>query len=312
MKYFKFLPLFIITGLLVSAGALPEYYLSLITTALIWGILAMSLNLLQGYAGLISLGQAAFFGTGAYAVVILSVKAGFSGLGVFLAAILIAGFLAACVAPFLLRARGIYFMLITIAVDQLLYGLAVKWRTVTGGDDGLPGLIRPEIPFFGNVLNNPVSFYYFLLIWFVLVALLLMIVLRSHTGRVLVGIRENELRMKVLGYNVWLYKYFTYVASGLLCGLAGALQAYYTKFVSPSDLGTITSAKMLLMVIIGGAGTFWGPILGAFLVVFLENLISAITERWVMCMGIIYILVVLVTPKGLMGAGVKRLFKRYP
>jgi branched-chain amino acid transport system permease protein len=298
-----------VTALLSGACGLPEYYLSLIITSLIWGISAMSLNLFMGYAGLISLGHAAFFGVGAYTVVILSVKAGLSGLGVFFLGILVAGFLAACVAPAALRARGVYFMLITLAIAELLYGLAVKWRSLTGGDDGLPGLIRPEIPLIGNLLNNPVGFYYFVLIWFVLVAILMMIIVHSPAGRTLVGIRENDLRMKVLGYNVWLYRYLTYISSALLCGLAGALQAYHVKFVSPSDLGTIASAKMLLMVIVGSTGTFWGPILGAFLVVFLENLVSAQTERWLTIMGAIYIFVVLVTPKGVMRINVKRFFK---
>ena len=145
------------------------------------------------------------------------------------------------------------------------------------------------------------DFYYFVLFWFCVATVFIYLVLRSPVGKTFVGIRENELRMRVLGYNVWFYRYISYILGGLLGGLAGALQVYHARFVSPSDLGTVVSAEVLLMVILGGAGTFLGPFIGAFGVVFLENILSAWTERWAMILGAIYIIVVILTPKGLLG-----------
>lgn len=301
MNYSKPLLLTLVVLFLLSAGALPDYYLSLTTTALIWSILAMSLNLLLGYTGLLCLGQGSFFGLAAYVIAILSIKAGVPGISPFFLAILSGGLFAAVMGPLVLRAKQVYFMLITMAIAELLWGLAFKWRSLTGGDDGMPGLSRPNLPILGDILQGPVGFYYFVLFWFGVAALFLYLHLRSPVGKIFVGIRENELRMKVLGHNVWLYRYVSYILGGLVGGLAGALQVYHAQFVSPSDLSTVVSAEVLLMVILGGAGTFLGPLIGAFGVVFLENILSGWTERWAMILGAIYIVVVILTPKGLMG-----------
>lgn len=286
---------------LLTGGLLPSYYLSLTTTALIWAIFASSVNVLLGYGGLVSLGHACFFGVSAYVVGILCTKTVLPGLSVFFLGIISAGVLAGLFGTFVLRVRGVYFMLITLSVAELVWGLAFKWRSLTGGDDGLPGLSRPNVPLLGSILEDPVIFYYFVLFLFTVSIVLLKLFLNSPVGCALVGSRENELRLKILGYNVWAYQYVAYVVSGLIGGLAGALQAYHAEFVSPTDLGALASAKVLLMAIFGGSRTFIGPILGAFLIILLENLISGWTQRWVMILGIIYIFVVVVTPRGLMG-----------
>ena len=292
----------ILAGLvLLGGGLLSSYHQSLMTTALIWAIFAASVNLLVGYAGLVPLGHACFFGLSAYVIGILSLKAGLQGIGVFALGVFSSGVLAALFGLFVLRVRGVYFMLISLAMAELVWGLAFKWRSLTGGDDGLPGLSRPTLPVLGPVLEDPTVFYYCVLFFFVVAIFAMYRLVRSPVGCALVGTRENELRMKVLGYSVWSYQYVAYIAAGLMAGLAGGLQVYHVQFVSPGDLNAVASAKVLLMAILGGSATFVGPIIGAFVVVLLENLVSGWMERWVMVLGIIYIFVVMVTPAGLMG-----------
>jgi len=279
---------------------LPGYYVDLVTQMLIYAIFAMSLDILLGYTGLPSLGHAASFGISAYTVGLVSLKitsvfwlvAGAAlGASVILSAIL--GFLA-------LRSRGVYFVMITLALSQLLWGIAYQWRSLGGGDDGLPGIGRPnlEIPVsFADAAN----FYYLALVFFVLVAVVLSVLVRSPFGNALKGIRESETRMTSLGYNVWLYKYLAFVIAGTVAGVAGMLAAYYKGYVSPADLSLLLSAKVMLMVILGGAGTLIGPALGAGLIVLLENMISAQTERWPLILGVIYVSVIMFAPLGIVG-----------
>jgi len=171
---------------------------------------------------------------------------------------------------------------------------------MTGGDDGLPGIPRPDIAFLPS-LWNVTNYYYFTLFFFVLATALMYIIVRSPFGLVLTGIRENELRMRTLGYNVWLYKYICFIIAGFFAGLAGILFVYYNGFVHPSVLSIINSAQALIMVLLGGAGTLFGPALGASIIIFLQALISAQTERWILFLGTIYVLVVFFMPRGLFG-----------
>ena len=286
--------------LVVLPFTLTSYQLGLLTKILIFALFAMSLNLIMGYAGLPSLGHAAYFGIGSYTVGLLAVRVLDNfwldfGAGLVMATVTAAlfGFLA-------LRAQGSYLLMITLALAQVVWGIAFGWRQLTGGDDGLPGVPRPAAGLPMSLGDN-ISFYYFTLVVTLLGTWMMWIVIRSPFGAALVGIRESERRMEVLGYNTWLYKYVAFVIAGLLAGLSGNLFVYYNGFVSPAYLSVIFSASALIMVILGGAGTLLGPAIGAAVIVILENAISAQTERWLTVLGLIYVAVTLFAPAGLMG-----------
>jgi len=287
-------------------AVLSSYQLSLLTKMLIFGIFAMSLDLLLGYAGLPSLGHAAYFGVAAYTVGLLALRVANNFWIDFPAGLLMAAAVSALFGLFALRTRGSYFLMITLALGQVLWGIAFGWRSLTGGDDGLPSVPRPRLPL-PWALTEGVPFYYFVLICFALATGLLALVVSSPFGQALIGIRESERRMEVLGYDVWRYKYVAFVLAGLFAGLAGNLFVYFNGFVSPSYLNIVFSASALLMVILGGAGTLVGPAIGAAVIVGLENLISAYMERWVLVLGVIYVLVTLFAPRGLVGLVRQRL-----
>jgi branched-chain amino acid transport system permease protein len=294
--------------LAVVARTLPTYYIGLLTEALILGLFAMSLNLLLGYTGLPSLGHAAYFGTAAYTMAILSLRVA-QNCWVSASAGIVASLIIAAIYGLLaLRTAGVYFMMITLALTQVLWGIAYGWRTMTGGDDGLPGIARPDLGgLFPWSLQDPANFFTAVLIIFAVVAATLYLLVHSPFGYTLRGIRESESRMDCLGYNVWLHKYVAMLIAGGVAGIAGILFAYYHGFVSPAELSLVVSAEGLLMVIVGGAGTLFGPALGAGVVVFLRNIVSAYTERWLLVLGLIYLLVVLFAPHGIVGAVQARL-----
>ncbi len=279
---------------------LSSYQLGLVTKMLIFAIFAMSLDLLVGYAGLPSLGHAAYFGAASYTVSLLALRVVNNFWIDFPAGLLMAAAISALFGLLALRTHETYFLMITLALAQVLWGVSFGWRSLTGGDDGIPGVPRPDLGLPWS-LSQGIPFYYFVVISFVLATGLLWIIVHSPFGRALVGIRESETRMEVLGYNVWLYKYVAFILSGLFAGLAGTLFAYYNGFVSPSYLSVIFSATALIMVILGGAGTLLGPALGAFVIVYLENVVSLYTERWLLILGVIYVLVTLFAPRGVVG-----------
>lgn len=286
--------------LLLLPYLLSSYYLGLATKMLIFALFAMSLDLLLGYTGLPSLGHAAFFGVAAYTVGLLALRAGTNVWLAFPAGLLAAGVTGAVFGLLALRARGSYFLMITLALAHILWGIAFGWRAVTGGDDGLPSIPRPELGLPWSLAETTPFYYFTLLVASAATALLARIV-QSSFGYALRGIRESESRMLALGYNVWRYKYLAYILAGLFAGMAGCLYVYYNRFVSPVDLHVIRSAEVLLMVILGGAGTLGGPAIGAGVIVLLENVISAHTERWVLVLGGVYVIVTLFAPRGLMG-----------
>lgn len=295
----------LIGGLIVLALALPAilptYYLGLVTTALILAILAMSANLLLGYLGLASVGQAAFFGIASYSVAIFTRHLDGSGWAAIGVGLLVAVGAGALFGPLAIRTRDIFFLVIMLAFCQILYGATYSWRSVTGGDDGLPGLARPDlIP--GISLTGPVSYYVFVLVVFGIIAATFRMVVNSPFGLTLKGIRDSEARMRVLGYNVWLYKYLAFMISALIGGVAGVLHAYYYGCPNPADFSLIHSSSALLMVILGGPGTLFGPLVGALIIVFLRDLVSSFTDRWLMVLGFAYVLVVLFFPEGLLGS----------
>jgi branched-chain amino acid transport system permease protein len=284
--------------LLVLPQALRPYYVGLVTKMMIFALFAMSLDLLLGYAGLASLGHAAFFGVSAYTIALLFLRAGIGGWIALPAALAAATATGAVIAALALRARGSYFLMITFALAQVVWSVGFGWRSFTGGDDGMPGVARPN---FGWSLDGTESFYYFVLVVVGLATLLLAAIVKSPFGRALRGIRESESRMQALGYDVWRYQFVAFVLAAAFAGLAGALYAYFNRFVGPEYLHVIQSAEALIMVILGGAGTLIGPAIGAALIVFLEDYISSLTQHWLLVLGIIYVLVTLFAPRGLVG-----------
>jgi len=301
-KYIFYLLVAVSLALLFLAPLfLPPYYLGLLILTLIYGIFAMSLDILTGYTGLPSLGHATFFGVAAYAVGILNVKV-FQNFGLELSVgFLVTIAIAALFGLLTVRSRGIYFLMITLALSMVLWGLASNWGALTGGHDGLPGVSRPKLTLIAWDLGLTNNYYYFVLFFFMMAVILMHLIVRSPFGVALRGIRESETRMSVLGYNVWLYKYVSFIVTGLFAGLAGILFTYYNGFVHPSVLHIETSAKVLIMFILGGPGTLFGPLAGAAVIVFVENLISAYFERWQVFMGAIYVLIIICTPRGIYG-----------
>jgi len=286
--------------LVLSPLGLSSYQLGLLTKMLIFALFAMSLNLILGYAGLPSLGHAAYFGVGAYTVGLFAVKVRDNFWLDFGAGLLAAAVTSALFGLLALRARGAYLLMITLALAQVLWGIAFGWRWLTGGDDGLPGVPRPAAGLPWSFAGGP-AFYYFVLVVFVALTSALWTVVRSPFGHALIGIRESERRMEVLGYDTWRYKYVAFVLAGVMAGASGNLFVYYNGFVSPAYLSIVFSAMALIMVILGGAGTLLGPALGGAVIVLLENVISAHTERWLTVLGVIYVVVTLFAPAGIMG-----------
>lgn len=279
---------------------LPVYGISLLTQVLIYGIFAMSLDILVGYGGLVSFNHATFFGVSGYAVGFL-VTRGINHFWLSLAAGILSSILVAMVMGLVvLRSKGSYFLIITLALGQMVFALAWKWRGLTGGDDGLPGISRPEAGFPFSLWDSR-NFYYLVLVCLLLSFLGLKKIMDTTFGKSFMGVRESESRMQALGYNTWAIKYWMYVLAAAFSGLAGVLHVYYTGFISPQDLNWTVSGMVMLMVIIGGAGTLSGPIAGAAVILVLQNMASSYTERWPLFMGILFILCVMYARTGLIG-----------
>jgi branched-chain amino acid transport system permease protein len=208
-----------------------------------------------------------------------------------------------------LRSSGPYFLMITLAFGQMLYALAWRWRSLTGGDDGLAGIPRPEI-WLPVSMSDYHNFYYLVLIFFGLSFYALSKFIRSPLGRSIIGVRESESRMQALGYNTWALKYLAYIVAAAFAGLAGVLFVYFNGFISPEDLSWSLSGMIMLMVIIGGAGTLIGPVIGAGVIFILQNFISAYTERWPLFIGIIFVICVMYARNGIAGYLLKLEVKR--
>jgi len=284
------------------------FLLLLVTRILILAILAMSLDLLLGFTGIASLGHAAFLGLGAYLTAILAVRCNF-GLGwgfwlVVLLGSLLGAATAAVFGVFALRARGVYFLMITLALSQCVWGLAYRWDSLTGGDNGLNLASRPV---FGAIhLSNDTAYFYLVFGFFALSLGLLYVFVESPFGRSLVGIREHETRMRILGYNVWLHQYIAFIVSGAFAGLAGVLWAHVSSEVSPEDVTLTTSVDALLMVVLGGPGTLVGGVLGSAIVLFLREYLSTLVPWWPYVLGGMYVLTISYLPDGLLGTLLQR------
>ena len=292
----------------VALLALPlasgdTWYINLASQILIACIYALSLNLLVGYAGLTSLGHAIYLGTTAYVVGWLTTVYGFGHLAGAAAALGIAAGLAAVCGLVALRASGLGFLMITLAMGQIFWGVAYRWVSLTGGDNGLSGLTRPAP--FGIDLTAPARFYVFTALVFAAFFALVARVVHSPFGACLRGTRDQPRRMAALGHGVWLVRWVAFIQAGLGGAVAGLLYAYYQGFISPHALSLTSSAEVLLMVIAGGAGTLLGPVVGATLVLVLKNVVSAYVERWLMLLGIVFVLIVVFMPDGIV-PGVER------
>jgi branched-chain amino acid transport system permease protein len=280
------------------------YYVNIASQVLIWALFALALNVLVGWGGLVSLGHAGLFGMGAYALAWLLA----AGVGQVAAALLAIAFtlLVSLVFGLLaLRATGIGFLMITLALSQIFWGIAYRWIDLTNGDNGIIVRGRPEI--LGLSIATPAAFYVFTLAVFGLALVSLFVFNRSPFGASLRGTRDQPRRMSALGFDVWLIRLMAVLVSGFWSGIAGLMFVYYHQFVSPHVLALTTSAEVLLMVIAGGPATLLGPVVGAALVVVMKNVASAYIERWNLVLGAIFVAIVLFMPEGI-GPGVRRLW----
>jgi branched-chain amino acid transport system permease protein len=292
----------VLLALVVIIPLSSSFVVLLATRALVFAILAMSVDILLGFAGLASLGQAAYFSVGAYLTAILAAKYQF-GLGwdfwlVALFAMLLGAATAGFFGLFAVRATGVYFLMITLALGQCVWGLAYRWHSLTNGDNGINLNGRPN---FGLDLTNERTFFFLVFAFFAVTLLMLYVLVRSPFGRSLEGIRERELRMQILGYNTWLHKYVAFVIAGAVGGLSGVLWAHTNGLVSPDTVVLTTSVDALLMVVLGGAGTLVGGALGSAIVFGLREYLSTLVPWWQYVLGGVYVLTILYMPMGLMG-----------
>jgi branched-chain amino acid transport system permease protein len=298
--------LVLLGALAIVALAAPftgPFIILLLAQILVLGIVAMSVDLLLGYTGLPSLGQAAYLGVGAYLTAILATKYGF-GLGWDFWLVVALGMAAGAATAaffglFAIRASGVYFLMITLALGMCVWGLAYRWNSLTGGDNGINMRGRPV--FAGMRLADDLVFFYVVLGFFVASFFALHLLVNSPFGKSLIGIRERELRMRILGYNTWLHKYIAFVIAGAFGGLAGVLWAHLNGIVSPSDVLLPASVDVLLMVVLGGPGTLVGGLIGAGVVVFLRDYLATVVPWWQYVLGTVYVLTILYLPSGIMG-----------
>jgi branched-chain amino acid transport system permease protein len=284
----------------VVLAALPylvsSFAVNLATQALIFGLFALSINLLAGYGGMITLGQAGLLGVAGYALAILATRHGWP-LGAAIAGALVLCLLTAAFFGLLLvRARGTYFVMITLAEGMVVWGIAQRWQELTGGENGITGVPKPAFA------QEYWQYYYLTLAVVAVCTVLIARLVRSPLGLSLKGIREAEDRLAPLGYNVALHKLLSFTIAGLFAGVAGVLLAMYNSFIGPSDVFFLTSAEGLLMSILGGVGTLAGAFVGAGVVIYIEQDVSSWLARWQTLLGVVFVLVVLFAPDGIVGA----------
>jgi branched-chain amino acid transport system permease protein len=279
-------------------------YTALATRVLVLGLAAMSLNFLLGFTGVLSFGHAAWFGLGAYgAGLTLKFLTLSTPLGL-IAGILLGGICGGLLGLLIVRRRGVYFAMVTIAFGQVFYYIAFQWSSLTGGDDGLRGFSRQPLDF-GlfqvDILSSAMHFYYFVLFCFALAIGAMGFILRSPFGRTMIAIRENERRSRFLGIPVERHIWIAWTMSCFFMAFAGALYALVNNFADPRGLHYSQSGDFVMMAVMGGMRSFWGPLLGAFVFVVLQDYLSSITTNWMSFVGLLFVLVVLFFPRGLLG-----------
>lgn len=291
----------LVIAILMAAPLLGEFRLALLTSMLIFGLLAASLDLLIGFTGLPSLGHAAFFGIGAYTGAIVSRDVSANALLVVGAATVLGAVVAVVVGWLGVRSRGIYLLMLTLAVAELIRNLAESWTPVTGGANGIIGIPAPSLLSESMLVTGLVNTYYYVLAAFAVGYLFLRMVVRSPFGRALVGIRENPERMESLGYAVNLYKLGSFMIAGGIAAYAGALFVQNDRFVSPEVVSFTISVLVIIMILIGGTGTLYGPVIGSIVVLYLRDELSTRFERWELLLGFIFVLFVYFLPQGVGG-----------
>jgi len=302
------LPVIVIGALLLLLPTfVPSYIQSLVTKMMIFALFGVSMNILWGYGGIPTFGHAAFFGFGGYACGILIIHGGISNFFLNLVlAIALTALLAAGLGIPAFRVYGvgasdnpIYFLLVTLAFGELLVRVAITARSLTGGSTGLAGIPYPQLDVLGITINSR-SFYFLVLIIVVVCFFIIYRIVNSHYGYALRGIHDNERRMQALGYNTWLYKYTSYILAGAFGGIAGVLFAYFGGVMIPGTMGMAMTDIVFLIVILGSASVYFGPIVGAVVIVGVEYLASLyVPDRWPLIMGAIIVVAIMVIPQGI-------------
>ncbi len=279
-------------------------YSQLGTRVVVMALAATALNFLLGYTGVLSFGHAAYFGLGVYGAG-LTIKyllpSTLAAMGVGVVAAIVA---AAVIGLLIVHLRGIYFAMVTIAFGQVFYFIAYRWNNVTGGDDGLAGWSRQPINFglfHLDIAHSPLVFYYFVLFFFAVAIGVMAWILRSPFGRTLLAIRENERRARFLGIPVDRHIWLSWIISCTFVGLAGTLYALLNNFADPHDLHWSQSGDFVIMAVLGGMRSFWGPLIGAAIFVVLQDYVSSVTQNWMSFIGLFFVLVVLFFPRGVLG-----------
>jgi len=282
---------------------------ALASQMLIFGIIAIGYDIVFGYTGLLSLGHAAFFGVGAYGTGLSLIHLSVPTLLAILIGIMISLLVAFPIGYLAIRRRGIYFAMTTMAFAQMIYFIAFKWRALTGGDDGLHGVPRPH---WGPIdLSSELTLYYFILFFFIISVILGMRIVNSPFGKALECLRENEDRARSIGFSPTRLKILSFVISASFAALAGGLYALLQNFVPLFTLSLDISGDIVLMTLIGGKGTLYGPIMAAMALVFLKNLLSSSTNIWPLFLGLLFVLSVMIFRQGVFKELLERLLRRY-
>jgi branched-chain amino acid transport system permease protein len=286
-------------------------YTALGSKVLIYAIATMGLNIVLGFTGGLSFGQAAYFGLGAYgAGMTLKYRAPSTQLAILIGTV-VGGVAATLLGPLVMRRRGIYFAMITIAIGQLFYFIMVRWNEVTGGEDGLAGFARQDLHF--GSLTVPLggtAFYYLVLLCFTIAVAVMWTILQSPLGHTWVAIRENRRRMEFLGIRVERYIWAAFAIAGTITAFAGTLNALLFNFTSPQDLHWILSGNFVIMIVLGGMHKFFGPLLGVIIFVVAQDYLSSVTGNWMTLIGMLFVLIVLLFPKGILGMLTQRSTER--
>jgi branched-chain amino acid transport system permease protein len=300
----KWWVLVLIVVFLLAPYVLDEFYLTVLCEALVMAMLAISFNLLFGYMGQMSFGQAAFYGLGGYAVAMLMVKVHFNFWLSIVAGVLLAAVVGLIVGYFCVRLRGIYFAVLTLAFGQLIWTIVFKWHDVTGGDDGIQGVFPPDF------LKSPSAYYYLILVVFLVSSWVVWKILHSPFGHTIMAMRENSERTEFLGINIARYQLIAFVIAAALAGLAGAIWVPFYRSVAPSYLTWIKSGEPVMAAILGGPSVFLGPVLGMFVITFFHAWVLGFTVYWPVVMGALILVIIFFLPGGILGFAKDKLQER--
>ncbi|MGH3326480.1 MAG: branched-chain amino acid ABC transporter permease, partial [Streptomycetales bacterium] len=297
----------LLAAAIVVGVALPYlasgFLVSIATLALVFALFAMSIDLLAGFGGLVSLGHAGILASAAYGVGYVATHGGGHGSQI-LTGLAVGVAVSAVFAITAMRTSAVYFLMVTLALGMTVWGLSIRLYRVTGAENGLRGILRPP------AISAYWKYYYVCLAVLLVCAAIMWVIVHSPFGYALRGLRDSEARIRILGYNSVLHKFYAFMLSGLFTSIAGVLFVYQNEFISPSDAQFLVSGKGVLMVILGGAGTLIGPVVGAFVIVLSENILSVYVERWPTVLGLVFIGTILFAPNGFVG-GVSRLWRRW-